>query len=96
MFPAEMEGWAVTTGWFVIGGMCLWNYQGCRRYHCAITGPGFVGIGVASLLEVLDIISVASWMMRAAFATIMAVGFGLEYLYRRKFGSSYRITIDPL
>ena len=95
--PSGIEGWALTAGWFVIAGMCLWNYQGCRRIHCAITGPGFVGIGIVSLLEVLGIIDVASWIIWTAFGAIMGVGFGLEFLYRRKFGSCYRITtIDRL
>ncbi len=92
LFPPEIKGFAFAAGWFAVGGICVSNYRGCRRLHCAITGPGFLAIGIASLLDAFAIINLSSWMIWGAFGAVMAVGFGLEYLYRRKFGSPYRIT----
>jgi hypothetical protein len=42
----EYEGWALVAGWFAAGAMCLVNYSSCGRYHCKITGLGFLGLGI--------------------------------------------------
>ena len=89
LFPSEMRGIALAIGWFVLGGMCVWNYRSCGRIHCSITGPGFLAIGVVTLLDALSIIDLASWMIWTGFGAVMAVGFGLECMHKSKEGTCY-------
>lgn len=81
--------WAVTAGWFAAGLMCLWNFKSCGRYHCAITGPGFFVLGILSLVEALGIFNPAEWIEWSAFGIVLAVGFGLEYVYKAREGTYY-------
>ncbi len=56
LMPSEYEGWALVAGWFALGTMCLVNYNSCGRYHCKITGPGFLGLGVLAALETMGLV----------------------------------------
>jgi hypothetical protein len=89
LLPDNYVMWAVTTGWFAAGLMCLWNFKSCRRYHCAITGPGFFCLGILSLVEALGIFNPAEWIEWSIFGAVLAIGFGLEYVYRLRGGTCY-------
>jgi hypothetical protein len=82
LLPDVYSQFAITAGWFAAGLMCLWNFRSCGRYHCAITGPGFLGIGILSLIEALDIINLQEWIEWSIFLAVLAIGFGLEYAQR--------------
>jgi hypothetical protein len=56
----EYEGWALVAGWFAAAGMCLVNYSSCGRYHCKITGLGFLGLGILAILDTLKVINPAA------------------------------------
>ncbi len=90
LLPDEYARWATTVGWFACGLLCIWNLKSCGRYHCAITGPGFLGIGILSLVEALGIINFQEWIQWAILAVVLAIGFGLEYRYKLKEGTYYR------
>ncbi|MCZ6584231.1 MAG: hypothetical protein O6746_04925 [Thaumarchaeota archaeon] len=88
--PPEIELWALSAGWFAIGAACLWNFSSCGRIHCSITGPGFVGLGIITLLQAAGLIELPGWVTWAAFAAIMVVGFGLEFRNKKVCGTCYR------
>jgi hypothetical protein len=67
--------------------LCLWNFKSCGRYHCAITGLGFFGLGVLSLVEASGIFNTPGWIEWSIFSAIMAIGFGLEYVHRLREGT---------
>ena len=93
LMPSEYEGWAIVAGWFGAGIMCLVNYSSCGRYHCKITGLGFLGLGVLAVLEEIGVIDLEAWITWTTLLTVLAVGFGLEYRYKKsKSGSSYVVS----
>ena len=71
------------------GLMCLWNFGSCGRYHCAITGPGFIGVGILSLVEALGIFSLPDWIEWSIFGAVLVSGFGLEYVHKIREGTCY-------
>jgi hypothetical protein len=89
LLPDNYVMWAVTAGWFAAGLMCLWNFKSCGRIHCAITGPGFFGLGILSLVEALGIFNHAEWIEWSIFGAVLAIGFGLEYVHKIKEGTYY-------
>jgi protein-S-isoprenylcysteine O-methyltransferase Ste14 len=92
LMPSEYEGWAIVAGWFAAGAMCLVNYRSCGRYHCKITGPGFFGLGVLTILEEIGLIDLEAWVTWTALFVVLAVGFGLEYRYNSKRSSCYVVV----
>jgi 4-hydroxybenzoate polyprenyltransferase len=90
----EYEGWALVAGWFAAGAMCLVNYRSCGRYHCKITGLGFLGLGILAVLDTVGVINHAAWIIWTALFAVLAFGFGLEYRYNSKSGSCYIIACD--
>jgi protein-S-isoprenylcysteine O-methyltransferase Ste14 len=92
LMPSEYEGWAIVAGWFAAGAMCIVNYSSCGRYHCKITGLGFLGLGVLAVLEEIGVIDLEAWVTWTALLTVLAIGFGLEYRYKSKSGSSYVVA----
>jgi len=88
--PPEIELWALAAGWFVLGTACLWNFFSCGRIHCQITGPGFLGLGIVTLLLAAGLIELPVWGTWVAFAAIMAVGFGLEFRSKKAGGTCYK------
>jgi hypothetical protein len=94
LLPPEYEGWALIGGWFAAGGMCLMNYSSCGRYHCKITGPGFLGLGVLALLQEIELIDLGAWVTWTTLFAVLAVGFGLEYRYNSKSSSCYVVVCD--
>jgi hypothetical protein len=88
------EGWAIVAGWFAAGAMCLVNYRSCGRYHCKITGLGFFGLGVLTILEEIGVIDLEAWVTWTILFAVLAVGFGLEYRYNSKSGSRYVVACD--
>ncbi len=88
--PSEFEGWALVAGWFAASAMCFANYSSCGRYHCKITGPGFLGLGILALLETIGVIgNPPAWITFAALAAVLGAGFGLEYRYKSTGGTCY-------
>jgi hypothetical protein len=63
-------------------------------YHCKITGPGFLGLGVLALLQEIELIDLEAWVTWTALFVVLAVGFALEYRYNSKSGSCYYIACD--
>ena len=92
LMPSEYEGWAIVAGWFAAGAMCIVNYSSCGRYHCKITGLGFFGLGVLAVLGEIGVIDLEAWVTWTALLTVLAIGFGLEYRYKSKSGSSYVVA----
>ena len=85
----EYEGWALVAGWFAAAGMCLVNYSSCGRYHCKVTGLGFLGLGILAVLDTVGVINPAAWIIWTTLFAVLAAGFGLEYRYNSKRGSCY-------
>jgi hypothetical protein len=94
LMSSEYEGWAIVAGWFAAGAMCLVNYNSCGRYHCKITGLGFLGLGILAVLDTMGVINTAAWIIWTALFAVLAVGFGLEYRYNSKSGSCYVVACD--
>jgi hypothetical protein len=80
---------AITVGWFAAGLMCLWNFKSCGRFHCTVTGPGFLGIGILSLTEAIGIINLQEWIEWSIPLAVLAIGFGSEYIYKSREGTCY-------
>jgi hypothetical protein len=89
LLPDRYSQFAITAGWFAASLMCLWNFRSCRRFHCAITGPGFLGIAILSLVEALGIINLQEWIEWSIFLAVLAIGFGFEYMYKLREGTCY-------
>jgi hypothetical protein len=89
LLPDNYAQWAITAGWFAAGVMCIWNFNSCGRYHCIITGPGFLGIGIISLTEALGIINLQEWIEWCICFAVLAIGFGLEYRYKLRKGTCF-------
>lgn len=85
--PADVRAW-LWTGAFTVAGMaCLLNAARCRRAHCYFTGPLFLILAVASVLEGTGILSVGwVWIAAAAIAG-SAAAYRVER-YRGKYASS--------
>jgi protein-S-isoprenylcysteine O-methyltransferase Ste14 len=92
LMPSQYEGWAIVAGWFAASAMCLVNYSSCGRYHCKITGLGFLGLGVLAILEEIGVIDLEAWVTWTTLFAVLAVGFGLEYRYNSKSGSCYVVA----
>jgi hypothetical protein len=91
LMPSEYEGWALIAGWFAASTLCFVNYSSCGRYHCKITGPGFLGLGILALLETIGIVNLPAWITFTSFIAVLAVGFGLEYRHKSECGSCYAV-----
>jgi hypothetical protein len=89
LLPDNYSMWAITAGWFAAGIMCIWNFRSCGRYHCAITGPGFLGLGVLSLIEALGVYNSPEWIEWSICASVLAIGFGLEFVHKIREGTCY-------
>lgn len=89
LMPSGYDGWALVAGWFALGTMCIVNFSSCGRYHCKITGPGFFGFGVLTVLDTIGLVNPPTWIIWTALLVLLAVGFGLEYRYRSMYGSCY-------
>jgi len=89
LFPEQHQGHIYTLFFFVLGGLCLYNFRGCGRIHCQITGWGFIGVGIIALLQVLNVISISFNTVWLIFIIVLVVGYGYEFLQKRKTGSCY-------
>ena len=88
--PSPFEQIFFIIFFFALGGSCLWNYSHCGRVHCQITGFGFIGVGILALLNFFNIINIAEGILWLIFFIVLGVGYGYEFLYKEKTGSSYR------
>ena len=66
----------------LIGILCIYNYKRCGRYHCKITGPGYLLLGILTLLNILNVVSFPWFWIWVIFASITVLAFGLERYYR--------------
>jgi len=87
--PELYESYVHVLFFFVIGGLCLYNFNNCGRIHCQITGWGFLGVGLIALLNVLNIISISFGTIWIIFFIVLIVGYGYEFFQKRKSGSCY-------
>jgi len=74
---------------FVIGGLCMYNFRNCGRIHCQITSWGFIGVGIIALLQVLNIMSISFGTIWIIFFIVLVVGYGYEFLQKEKTGTCY-------
>jgi len=87
--PEPYKSYIYVLFFFVLGGLCLYNFSGCGRIHCQITGWGFIGVGILALLRVLNIIDISFNMIWLIFILVAIVGYGYEFLQKDKTGSCY-------
>jgi len=87
--PEPYESYIYVLFFFVIGGLCMYNFSNCGRVHCRITGWGFIGVGVLALLVVLGIIDISFDTLWIIFFIVVIVGYGYEYFQKGKTGTCY-------
>jgi len=87
--PEQHKGHVYVLFFFVIAGLCLYNYSNCGRIHCQITGWGFLGVGVIALLSLFGVISISGDMIWGIFIVVLVVGYGYEFIQKDKTGSRY-------
>jgi len=88
--PTNIGNILWTILFFIIGGLCLWNYNRCGRVHCQITGWGFLAVGVIALLNILGIIDISWSTIWMVFFAVLIIGYGKEFFYSGKTGSCYK------
>jgi hypothetical protein len=74
------------------GVACIENYLACREYHCLITGPGFLLAAVAMMLRDTGIFDHGFGVPYLIFGAAAVLGHTLEWHYRRRTGSKYRLV----
>jgi len=89
LIPEPHKNHAYVLFFFVIGGLCLYNFYNCGRVHCQITGWGFIGVGIIALLKMLDVISISFDTIWTIFLVVLVVGYGYEFFKKGKTGSCY-------
>jgi hypothetical protein len=71
---------------------CIQNYLGCREYHCLITGPGFLLAALLIILRRTGIFDLGYGPPYIIFFLAVVIGHLLEWRYRRRHGTAFRIT----
>lgn len=87
--PSPFKDYLYVAFFFILGGLCLYNFKGCSRYHCQITGPGSIIFGVIALLKVMNIITIPWGWIWAGFIIMIIIAYGIEYHYKGKSGTCY-------
>lgn len=77
--------WAVGFTW--IGAACTVNAFRCRRVHCAIMGPGFLALGLASLARATGLVAVGWNALGGAAVVVVGVAYLPEILGWKYFGT---------
>ncbi len=86
-------GDALTVVYFTGYGLyCLQNYRGCREYHCAITGPGFLLAAGVMLVRDIGLFDHGIGVPYLVFVAAACLGFCLEWRYWKRTGSHFRTT----
>jgi len=88
--PEPYESYIYVLFFFVIGGLCMYNFSSCGRTHCQITGWGFIGVGIIALLQVLNVIPISFGTVWIIFFIVLIVGYGYEFSQKGKTGSCYK------
>jgi len=88
--PDETRNIIWVVFFFLIGGLCAWDYNKCGRVHCQITGIGFPIVGVLALLNVLALISIDWGLIWGIFLLVFGIGYAIEFRYKSKTGTCYR------
>ena len=82
--------WPLSLGW--MGGACFLNALRCGRFHCLITGPFFLALGVLSLLHGLGILPLGAqgWHWLGSLTAVGGVSLtsGPEWIWGRYVGSN--------
>jgi hypothetical protein len=69
------------------GSYCVRNFLHCRETHCAITGPGWILIGIVAVFGIIDLVHIPQWaLLWVAYLLVAGVGFGLQWLVARRTG----------
>ncbi|SRR5579885_1201702 len=77
--------WAVF--FLYVGSYCARNFLHCRETHCAITGPGWLILGLLALLGVVGLIHIPAWaLLWVAYLLVAALGFGMQWVISRRTG----------
>ena len=88
--PQPYENYIYIFFFFVVGGLCMYNFSSCGRIHCQITGWGFLGVGIIALIQVLNLIPISFGIIWIIFYTVLVVGYGYEFIHRKKSGTCYK------
>lgn len=62
----------------VMGVSCLYNVRRCRRLHCHITGPLFLGGAIATALNAYGVVTIGWVCILITMIGGTAIGYGLE------------------
>jgi hypothetical protein len=73
--------WAV--GFFAAGAACVANARRCRRTHCYITGPLYLGLSAASVLIGLGVLSWSWWSLLVLWGAGTFLAHVPEFLGKR-------------
>jgi len=90
LLPEPIEHIIEALFMLTLGILCIYNFNRCGRFHCRITGYGFLAAGLLGILILINIIKVdwnATWII---FIASLIIGYGLEYFYKRKQGTCYK------
>ncbi len=71
---------------------CLQNYVGCREYHCAVTGPGFLLAAGLLLVRDTSLFDHGIGVPYLVFFAAALLGHVLEWRYWKRTGSHFRTT----
>ncbi len=52
--PVFIWGGLWTVFFLYMGSYCVRNFLHCREAHCAITGPGWIIVGVLAFLDIMN------------------------------------------
>lgn len=97
---AIADSWSVSHGavwgewlafaWFAFYGIyCLQNFAACREVHCAVTGPGFSLAAVFAISRVTGLAHFDPLLPWTIFAAAACAGWIVEYVYERRYGSTF-------
>lgn len=93
VFPVWIWQGLFTAVFLYAGTWCIRNFVHCREAHCVVTGTGFTGIGLLSLLSMLGAISFSDWSVYwLAFLAVYIAGMIFQYEY---YSRKHSIQIGP-
>jgi hypothetical protein len=85
--PVLAWGGLWTLFFLYVGSYCVRNFLHCRETHCAVTGPGWLLIGIIAVLGITGLIHVSQWaFLWVGYLLVAALGFGLQWLIARRTG----------
>ena len=73
-----------------IGGACLANALRCRRAHCVLMGPLFLILGLVSILNTVDLVSIPWRYMGRTAGVVVILSFLPEWFGKKYFSGKSR------